>query len=87
MSLMLGEVLHLTYVVAQIEPIWASFMPTSVMAGIGNSLCWTILGMYLTLCAKIYARQTRDDFIRVQINFFGMSTCIFMTCEFYFVKF
>jgi hypothetical protein len=80
-TLMLGEVLHLTYVLAQIEPTWASFIPTSVMAGIGNSLCWTILGMYLTMCAKMYAKHKRESFINVQTQFFGMSTALFMTCK------
>jgi hypothetical protein len=80
-TLMLGEILHLTYVIAQIEPSWFSFMPTSVMAGIGNSLCWTILGMYLTLCAKMYAKHKRESFIKIQTHFFSMSSAIFMTCK------
>ena len=78
-ALALGELLHLTYILAQISPSWYTFIPTSVLAGIGNSLCWTILGIYLTLCSKLYSKQKNMSFIRVQTLFFGISTSIFLT--------
>ena len=80
-ALALGEILHLSYVLVQIEPNWYTFMPASVLAGVGNSLCWTIVGIYITLCSKAYSKLKSVNFVRAQTIFFGIFTSIYLTCK------
>lgn len=53
----------------------------SCVAGFGNAICWTILGIYITLCSKEYSKITSNTFVRIQTLFFGMFSAIFCLCK------
>jgi hypothetical protein len=81
MALVIGEVLETTYIIIQIHLRWWTLIPASILTGFGNSLCWTILGIYLTICSKKYCKLTSSDFLKVQTLFFGLSSSIFLLCK------
>lgn len=58
-----------------------------MIAGFGNSICWTIIGVYVTLLSKHYSKIANVPFTRVQTLFFAVCASIFLTCNLFFIHF
>ena len=57
----------------------------SIISGFGNSLCWYVLGVYITLLSKSYAELNSVPFPEIQTLFFGINGAIFMLCKLKFI--
>ncbi len=58
-----------------------TILQASILSGLAGSINWTIYGVYLTLCSKLYAKIASISFIQVQTFVFGISTSIFLFCK------
>ena len=58
-----------------------TFVLASLLAGIGNSLAWTTLGIYFTVLSKRYSVIKKVSFINAQTLFFGCFGAMFLTSE------
>ena len=70
--LILGMIPHLLYVLANISPTFAVFIPASFFLGVGSALLWNALSTYITHLARSYALQNDKRTVHVASKYFGI---------------
>lgn len=78
-TLLISQICYLSFFLANIYPRWSTLIPTSILAGFGNSLFWTSLGIYLTLLSKHLSFLSNRTFKNAQTFLFGLFGSIFLT--------
>lgn len=78
-TMVLSQICYFLFFAANAWPRWYTLGPASLLAGFGNSIAWTTLGIYFTLLSKRFSIIKNIPFINSQTMFFGWFGSIFLT--------
>jgi len=81
LSLVLGSLTYLGFILANLWPDWATLIPTAALLGVGAAVLWAAQGAYLTATGVNYAKD-RGEEVRSAMGFFnGIFWAIFQCTQ------
>lgn len=85
-TLAIAHTFYTLYLSANAWPRYYTMIPGALLSGLAQSLGWNLMGIYVTLLSKQYAKCQNKLFNDVQHLFFGIFTAIFISCKCEFIK-